>query len=153
MNGTGPTLLFVYGTLRRAVQAPAYSLFSDQADFFDHGSIAARMYDFGNYPGVILSSDPADRVLGELFVLRTAETTLQLLDQYEGIHGGTKPWPEQYARVQQPVLSDSHGTVTAWVYRYLLSVEGKPRIAHGDYVQHLRGRKNYRAPPIDDGAA
>jgi gamma-glutamylcyclotransferase (GGCT)/AIG2-like uncharacterized protein YtfP len=146
------TLLFVYGTLRRAVQAPAYSLFADRADFFDHGSIGARMYDFGNYPGVVLSSDPADRVLGEVFSLHAPEATLKLLDEYEGIHRGTKPWPEQYARVELAVVTESHGTVTAWVYSYLLSVEGKPRIPHGDYARHLRGKKNYRPLPIRDGA-
>lgn len=149
---SGGTLLFVYGTLRRAVEAPAYSLFADQADFFDHGSIGARMYDFGNYPGVVLSDDPADRVYGELFLLHAAETTLKLLDEYEGIHRGTKPWPEQYARVELPVASESHGTVTAWVYSYLLAVEGKPRIVHGDYAKHLRGKKNYRPPPLVDEA-
>lgn len=146
------TLLFVYGTLRRAVQAPAYSLFADQADFFGHGSIGARMYDFGNYPGVVLSPDPADRVHGELFSLRAAETTFKLLDEYEGIHRGTRPWPEQYARVPLPVVSENHGTVTAWVYSYLLSVEGKLRIPHGDYAKHLRGKINYRPPPITDEA-
>lgn len=149
MTPAPDSLLFVYGTLRRAVNAPAYSLFSDKADLFDHGSIQARMYDFGTYPGVVLSDDPADRVYGEIFVLRTPAETLPLLDQYEGIHGGTKPWPEQYARLRQTVTSDGHGPLTAWVYAYLLSVEGRQRIDHGDYVRHLRGVKHYRPPAID----
>lgn len=146
------SLLFVYGTLRRAVNAPAYALFADKAELFDHGSICARMYDFGTYPGVVLSADPADRVHGEIFVLRTPEETLTLLDQYEGIHRGTKPWPEQYARLAQAVDSDSHGRLTAWVYTYLLPVEGRPRIVHGDYARHVRGVKNYRPPAIDGEA-
>jgi len=145
-------LLFVYGTLRRAVQAPAYALFANKADFLDQGTVSARMYDLGNYPGIVLSDDPADRVHGELFRLHAPETTFSLLDQYEGIHGGSKPWPEQYGRVQQAVRSAAHGVVTAWVYIYLLSVDGKPRLVHGDYVLHLRGRKSYRPPVIEDGS-
>jgi len=54
--------LFVYGRLRRAVEAPTFILFTEHATYFDDGRVQAKMYDFGSYPGVVLSDCANDRV-------------------------------------------------------------------------------------------
>lgn len=131
-------LLFVYGTLRRAVGAPAHRLFSAHADFFDDGYVAARLYDLGDYPGLVLSQDGGDRVIGELYTLRTPEPTLTLLDRYEGVAGTRGDAPAQYRRIKVPVTSQNGRVHTAWIYEYLLDVGDRPLVRTGDYLDFLR---------------
>ncbi len=140
--------LFVYGTLRRAIAAPAHELFRQHADYVDEALFQGRLYDLGNYPGAITSERLVDKVHGEVFRLYTPKPTLALLDQYEGIHGGTKPWPEQYRRITSPIVASQHGRLIAWVYEYAMPIEGKTRVEHGDYARHLKSRPNYRPPQI-----
>ncbi|MSO65329.1 MAG: gamma-glutamylcyclotransferase [Alphaproteobacteria bacterium] len=141
-------LLFVYGTLRRTVGAPAHALFAEQATFFDDALLQGRLYDLGNYPGAVLSDRLVEKVQGEIYRLHTPKRTLDLLDEYEGIHGGTKAWPEAYARVTHGVTARHHGRINAWVYVYRLSVAGRPLVASGDYAEYLRGKPNYRLPAV-----
>jgi len=142
-------LLFVYGTLRRAVGAPAHELFREHASFVDEAIIQGCLYDLGNFPGLVLSDRLTDKVQGEVYRLFTPKPTLDLLDQYEGAHGGTKPWPAQYQRLQHTVAGRQHGRLVAWVYTYALAVKEEQRVVGGDYAVHLRGKPNYRPPSID----
>ena len=134
-------LLFVYGTLRRAVGAPAYQLFSAHADHVDDGYVSARMYDLGDYPGVVLSADDSERVYGELYALRTPEPTLALLDRYEGVAGTRGSAPAQYRRLEVPVTSQHKGVRTAWIYECLLDIGDRARVPTGDYLDFLRHRR------------
>jgi gamma-glutamylcyclotransferase (GGCT)/AIG2-like uncharacterized protein YtfP len=142
------SLLFVYGTLRRAVGAPVHALFQKHARFFDDGHIGGSLYDLGNYPGLVPSTAGSDWVRGEVYVLRTPQPSLRLLDRYEGVEGTRSGEPAQYARLQLPVTTRRHGRVSAWTYVYLLEVADGARIVSGDYVLHLRGRRGVRLPNV-----
>ena len=98
-------LLFVYGTLRRDVGAPAYALFVKHAALYDDGTITGRLFDLGSYPGGILSDRPEERIYGEVYVLRTPRPTLALLDRYEGVAGTRGNAPALYDRVQVSVAT------------------------------------------------
>ncbi len=139
-------LLFVYGTLRRDVGAPAYALFAEHARYLDEGYVSGRMYDLGEYPGVVLSNQPGDRVFGEIYTLGTPEPTLALLDRYEGVAGTRGDQPPQYERLEVPVSSQSHGPATAWIYVYLLAIDDHARIPTGDYLHFLRSNPGCLAP-------
>ncbi len=147
-NGQG-NLLFVYGTLRREVGAPAYALFAEHATFLDAGTIAGRMYDLGSYPGITLEAEGAHCVHGEVYRLTTPQPTLQLLDRYEGVAGTRGDGSGQYDRLEVPVATHDHGLVMAWVYVCLMDLTDCPAIEGGDYVRYLSSRPDYRPPRID----
>src|ERR1044071_5082105 len=75
--------LFVYGTLRRGGGAPLSKLLSERADLVGLGTFQGKLYDLGQYPGVIPSSNPADAVIGEIYVLHPDHSLLPILDAYE----------------------------------------------------------------------
>jgi len=62
MSAESGSQLFVYGRLRLTGEAPAFVLFAEHATYFDDGRVQAKMYDFGSYPGVVLSDCADDRV-------------------------------------------------------------------------------------------
>ena len=76
--------LFVYGTLMRGFDHPMAKLLSRSADFLGPARCQGRLYLVKHYPGLVLSDDPADVVFGELFRLRTPDTSFATLDEYEG---------------------------------------------------------------------
>ncbi|MEK9946799.1 MAG: gamma-glutamylcyclotransferase family protein [Alphaproteobacteria bacterium] len=149
MTAAPDSFLFVYGTLRRAVEAPAFALFAKHATYFDEGSVHAIMYDFGAYPGVVLSDHAEDRVKGEVYALKTPRPTLALLDRYEGVAGTRADDTALYERVRVAVATHQHGKVTAWMYVYLGSAAGRPRIESGDYLDHLRRNPDIRPPGLE----
>ena len=88
---TEPRHLFVYGTLMRASSSPYARLLEVRAQFVGEGWTPGRLYHLGRYPGAVFSDDCANKVHGELFLLR-GNTLLAALDAYEGCGGqGTKP--------------------------------------------------------------
>ena len=127
--------MFVYGTLRRDVPGVARRLLMDSADYLDAGAFYGRLYDLGAYPALTPSTDPADRVCGDVFALRTPRRTLPRLDRYEG---------QGYRRRVGIVETQRHGRVRAWVYLYLGSLEGQSPIAEGDYVAYLERNPSAR---------
>ncbi len=148
MSAAPESLLFVYGTLRRAVGAPAFALFAEHAALFDKGHVQARMYDFGAYPGVVLSEQAADKVYGEVYALHTPTPTLALLDRYEGVAGTRDNEVALYERHRRPVATRRHGRLVAWIYVYVGALDGRPRIGSGDYLEHLRRHPAIRPPDL-----
>jgi gamma-glutamylcyclotransferase (GGCT)/AIG2-like uncharacterized protein YtfP len=146
----GPgSMLFVYGTLRRAVEAPAFRLFAEHATYFDDGRVQAKMYDFESYPGVVLSDHADDQVAGEVYTLRTPTPTLALLDRYEGVAGARAGGPALYERVRLQVATRRHGSLDAWIYVFIGAVDQRSRIESGDYLDHLRRHPGIRPPAIE----
>ena len=149
MSGDSGSMLFVYGTLRRAVEAPAFRLFAEHATYFDEGRVRAKMYDFGSYPGVVISDHADDLIVGEVYALRTPTPTLALLDRYEGVAGTRDNEPVLYERVRVQVASRRHGSLSAWIYVFVGAIAKQPQIASGDYLDHLKRHPSIRPPAID----
>jgi gamma-glutamylcyclotransferase (GGCT)/AIG2-like uncharacterized protein YtfP len=83
------------------------------------------LYDLGAYPG--LRPDGETRVRGDLFVVRPV--ALAVMDQIEG-------HPQFFRRARAWVCAEED-PVQAWVYWAPASlVEGKPRIACGDWLAY-----------------
>ena len=93
--------LFVYGTLMRGFDHPMAKLLSANADFLGEARCRGRLYLIKHYPGLVLSDDPADIVLGELFRLREREAMLHEFDMYEAC-GDSFPQPTEYVRQMLP---------------------------------------------------
>src|SRR5919106_1266811 len=76
--------LFVYGSLRRALNHPLYRLLERHASFVGAGIFQGRLYDLGRYPGAVPSKTNTDRVVGEIYRFAGSEEVLKVLDNYEG---------------------------------------------------------------------
>lgn len=113
-------LLFVYGSLISAQAHPMGERLRREADLVGPAHVQGRLYAVSWYPGVALSSVPADRVEGELYRLRAPAASLAWLDEYEGIAPGpTGVAPlDEYERITTTVALADGTRHTAWIYHY-----------------------------------
>jgi gamma-glutamylcyclotransferase (GGCT)/AIG2-like uncharacterized protein YtfP len=126
-------LLFVYGTLMRGFDHPMAKLLSRSAEFCGEARCQGRLYLVKHYPGLVLSDDPADVVFGELYRLRTLDTSFATLDEYEGC--GPDVASPQYIRQVLPVTRDDGAVSEAWTYVYNRPVAKLKRITSGRFLE------------------
>jgi len=124
--------VFVYGTLRRATASAAHRQLAQRATFVAEAVLQGRLYDLGSYPGAVSSTDPGERVHGEVYRLEDPTATLAWLDEYEGLAPGADAG--EYARRLVDVRLSSGATVAAWAYLYRGPTRGRARIVSGDFV-------------------
>src|SRR5689334_5996231 len=104
-----PSLLFVYGTLRRGLPNKYSRLLARQSSFLGRACLRGRLHRIGRYSGAILSSKPNEWIRGEVFRLADPAALLPILDDYEG---------PQFERTLALVRLDSGRRPRAWVYLY-----------------------------------
>jgi very-short-patch-repair endonuclease/gamma-glutamylcyclotransferase (GGCT)/AIG2-like uncharacterized protein YtfP len=128
------TLLFVYGTLLPGEAPAGMKEIADQLLPVGRATIQAKLYDFGDYPGVVLSAEDA-RVQGQLVRVPTENLWIQL-DAYEAC-----PLPDSedglFRRVKTHALVESSEAVDCWVYVYNRSVDSAALVESGQW----RGRR------------
>src|SRR5436309_15144506 len=109
--------LFVYGTLRKGAAHKMHEILSRYSEPVSSAFLQAKLYDLGEYPAAVISENPADVVVGELYALDPERwnEALAALDKYEGIGKGT---PTEYCRERQVVTLEDGTRVKAWVYLY-----------------------------------
>lgn len=137
---SAPNRLFVYGTLRRSIGHAMHRWLARHADYEGAATFQGILYDLGSYPGVLPSSNPADRVIGEVYRLHAEAHghVLRQLDAYED-YDPANVAASQYRRERRPIVMASGGqTVQAWIYLYQRSTRHTPRIIGGDYVTYRR---------------
>jgi gamma-glutamylcyclotransferase (GGCT)/AIG2-like uncharacterized protein YtfP len=113
-----PTLLFVYGTLKRGC--------SNHAHLAGQTFVAAartpsgyRLYDLGGYPGLYPHAGDTAGVTGELWSVDDA--ALARLDRFEGVHEGL------YRRTPLRLLAP-HDTLPVHAYFPGLPPDGRPEV-------------------------
>ena len=134
--------LFVYGLLRRGMSAGLEAFLGvGSAAFVCSATLSGKLYDLGEYPGVVLargaaadgSASPDDgTVTGELWRLRDG-LHWPVLDDFEGIGPGYAE-PTLYKRVLAQAQTSAGASVTSWVYVYNRPLAGAPEIASGDWA-------------------
>jgi gamma-glutamylcyclotransferase (GGCT)/AIG2-like uncharacterized protein YtfP len=130
-------LLFVYGTLLSADNEFAGYL-KDNSTFYSQGKLKGRLFDIGEYPGAIISTDKDHEITGSVYRL-TSPNALKVIDDYEG-YGEGRDQPNLYIRKKLPVQT-MEGLVACWVYLYNLSVNGLVEIESGNYHNYLKQKK------------
>ena len=125
--------LFVYGTLMRGYVHPMARLLSANADFLGEASCQGRLYQVKHYPGLVLSDQASDIVLGELYRLRAVDDLLREFDMYEACGEGF-PEPTQYVRRMLAVMLADGTTREAWTYIYNWPVAELARIESGRFL-------------------
>jgi gamma-glutamylcyclotransferase (GGCT)/AIG2-like uncharacterized protein YtfP len=125
----------VYGTLRRLNGSDPHALLQRKANLESEGTIQGQLFNLGEYPGLVLSTDSADRVVGEVYRLDAAhiDDTLRELDEYEGM-GPTSPQPHEYRREMVRVDLKNGSNVDAWAYVLNQVPRKSARIPSGDYL-------------------
>lgn len=120
-------LLFVYGILRTDGAAPLASVIRQKCESLGTATVPAKLYDLGSYPGAVLSRNPRDRVVGEVFRLPSPQAAFRILDPFEG---------SEYRRSPVEAELRDASRVRAWIY--LLAQTDKPRtpVTVGDWIQH-----------------
>jgi gamma-glutamylcyclotransferase (GGCT)/AIG2-like uncharacterized protein YtfP len=129
--------LFVYGSLRKGFNSPAYEYMSRYFDLVDHGKVQGKLYDLGDYPAAI-PTDETSYIIGELYVIKQEqefEWAVAQLDDYEGVDASYDE-PALYKREIVSVQLQNGETTEAWVYWYCASVEGKPIVPSGDVLEY-----------------
>ena len=111
-----------------------FHILARHAKFIGEARVAGRLYDLGEYPGMILR--PSDHyVKGELYDVEPEHwnDVIEQLDRYEGC-AADDPQPHEYRReLIQAELSNGR-TADAWAYVLNRPVAGLSEITSGDYL-------------------
>jgi gamma-glutamylcyclotransferase (GGCT)/AIG2-like uncharacterized protein YtfP len=152
------SLLFVYGTLRAFVAGAAGARLRRHSCLVGYARVAGRLYDLGDYPGLVEPRRAREWVTGELYRLKKPRLTLRGLDRYES---GAWPVPPRFVRERATAYLAAGTRRRVWLYRYRGPVQAQCRIAGGDYERHRADRRGGRDPanagksaagPFADGA-
>lgn len=125
------TLLFVYGTLRRACPTGAHQRYLAGAEFIANARVQGRLYRVSYYPALVLDHH-AGWVQGEIYRLRDTEQ-LAALDTYEECTYPALP-EQEYQRCSARVQLEDGSTVEVWLYAYQRPLADLPVIASGDFL-------------------
>jgi gamma-glutamylcyclotransferase (GGCT)/AIG2-like uncharacterized protein YtfP len=135
---TEPSSLFVYGTLRhgesRAARLEKHHPFETGKGVI-HGSIAGRLVDLGDYPGLLVSGDRSQRAFGEIYTFADLDSVFDDLDQVEDFQG-YDDLSGEYVRAIVRVDLDGRERV-AWTYLYRGDDTGKRIIESGDWTRRV----------------
>lgn len=115
--------LFVYGHLRHGQVGHVRLGLAQSTQWLGEAQVQGRLYDLGDYPGLVLGGD--DIVRGELIAFDDP-ALWALLDAYEDCDPGDLEASE-YRRIEIDLL----GGGRAWTYVYNRSVENMTPIAAG----------------------
>lgn len=137
-------LLFVYGTLMKGFRADWHRKLG--AEFVGQGTIRAKLYDLGAYPGArVVGADPERRVSGELYRLRDPELALKTLDKYEEF-SPDEPKRSLFVRQLLTVTLEEGRKKRAWTYLYHRGIAKAKLIPSGRY-------RDSAAPTVSDALA
>jgi len=127
--------VFFYGTLRTGFNRTTRAGLDEFLKFAGHGFIDGKLFDLGIYPAAVPSTE--SRIRGEVFEMADTPRVLAALDRIEG-HRPAEPERSLYTRVRVAATMDDGRTENVWVYFYNAPLGRAPRIASGDYVEHLK---------------
>jgi gamma-glutamylcyclotransferase (GGCT)/AIG2-like uncharacterized protein YtfP len=131
--------LFVYGTLLSHFQHPMHQLLAAGADCLGPARITGKLYDLGEYPGLVIRPDTESRVLGEVYRLRDPRPVLARLDQYEACPSDQTRTAE-YRRRHVIARLTRGGHLRCWAYVYRGPRRDRHLIRSGDYLGYLDRR-------------
>jgi len=126
--------IFVYGTLRKDSKNKMYHILARYADFVGEGTFMGKLYNIGEYPGAVPSSDPNEVIKGEVYTLRNPNSVLRVLDEYEGC-GQDEATQTEFRRERVLISLETGEKINAWIYIYNRPTDELKVIPSGDYSQ------------------
>ena len=134
--------LFVYGTLMGDIDSSIARFLRKNSRFLGEYQIRGRLYDLGQYPGLVVDPDCNDLVTGHLFQLKNVPITLGILDRYEAIFPGEEADCE-YRRELVSVFREGD-TQNTWTYVYNYPLADQPQIHSGNYLDYLKDNDSHQ---------
>ncbi|MBV9987565.1 MAG: gamma-glutamylcyclotransferase [Chitinophagaceae bacterium] len=132
--------LFVYGSLRKGFQHPAYGYISRYFTLVSDATVNGALYDMGQYPAAV--PDNGSRINGELYRINNPDEfswAMAQLDDYEGVN--TEAGERPLYRREPVAVYIGDRTESAWIYWFNGEVDPHARIDTGDVLEYLQ-RKN-----------
>ena len=129
--------VFFYGTLMSPFHRPGRQRVDSKLIYKGRGTIRAALFDLGIYPAAV--PDDSGVVWGEVYETSDAASVLGVLDEIEG-YRPDEPARSLYTRVWVDVALEGGAVQPAWAYFYNAPLGRAPRIASGNYLEHLNGR-------------
>lgn len=126
--------IFVYGSLMAGVRSRVAQTFHAQSEFVSTGQVRGRLYDLGQYPGLVLGR-AENYVQGHIFRILNTEVLLPFLDEYEGLLPDD-PAASEYRR-QAAEVEAAARSYRCWMYLYNQVVDDLRLIESGDYLTYL----------------
>ncbi len=134
----GCSFLFVYGTLMRGFHEDLQEKVG--AKLVGEGTIRAKLYDLGDYPGAKLAGSSSENLVkGELYRLRDGEGASKILDQYED-YLPSAPRRSLFIRQLVTVTLENGRKRKAWTYLYNRPVDDAKLIPSGSYRDRVLAR-------------
>jgi gamma-glutamylcyclotransferase (GGCT)/AIG2-like uncharacterized protein YtfP len=130
-------LVFFYGTLMAGFDRRRRAGIDTKLRYVGRGSIRGSLFDLGLYPAAVPGSD--GHVWGEVYEMSDPTVVLAALDDIEG-YRHDDPDKSLYTRSQTDVALPDGTRSRAWVYFYNAPLGRAPRIASGDYLEHVKVR-------------
>ena len=129
--------VFFYGTLMAGFDRRRRAGIDNKLTYRGRGSIRAALFDLGLYPAAVPA--PEGVVWGEVYEMTEPDAVLVALDDIEG-YRPDDPDKTLYARSHADVTMPDGNSERAWVYFYNAPLGRAPRIASGDYLEHVKAR-------------
>jgi gamma-glutamylcyclotransferase (GGCT)/AIG2-like uncharacterized protein YtfP len=126
--------LFVYGTLKHEFAPPEISVELEKLKYVGDGFIYGRLYDLGQYPGVVSGRGIREKVFGRIYEIPSAydESLLAKLDDYEEYYRNAKG-RSLFVRRRVNVYRPNREPLRTWAYLYNKDVKPSQRIKSGHY--------------------
>jgi gamma-glutamylcyclotransferase (GGCT)/AIG2-like uncharacterized protein YtfP len=129
--------VFFYGTLMAGFDRRRRAGIDSKLSYRGRGSIRAALFDLGIYPAAVPA--PEGVVWGEVYQMADPDAVLVALDDIEG-YRSDDPDKSLYSRAVADVALPDGSVEQAWVYFYNAPLGRAPRIASGDYLEHVKVR-------------
>ena len=129
--------VFFYGTLMAGFDRRRRAGIDSKLTYRGRGSIRAALFDLGLYPAAVPA--PEGVVWGEVYEMTEPDAVLVALDDIEG-YRPDDPDKTLYSRSHADVTMPDGTSERAWVYFYNAPLGRAPRIASGDYLEHVKAR-------------
>lgn len=101
--------------------------------YLGRGTVRAKLYDLGEYPGAVKSSLPGDKITGELYELTEPASQLRQLDALEEFDPAS-PAKSLFVRRSVKVDLNDGAQSKAWMY-FLNKKPARARVVRrGDYA-------------------
>jgi len=131
--------LFVYGTLLPGRAPAEIAPIVRRLRAVGDGFVRGRLYDLGEYPGVVLD-ETGKEIPGKIFRLPEEPEVLKRLDEYEEFDAA-QPEGSLFVRKEWPVIRrGGNRTLVCWVYVYNQQAGAAPTIMSGDFPKSRNGR-------------